>query len=371
MEAAPLIHPPAIRRRVRFRAMRYLVTLIAPTWGVISLIGEGAWTWSLPIHGFFIVPVLEMILPHPPDNLSDEEEAAALDDPIFDVLLYLLVPIHWAILVLFFFQVGQDGLAWWEVAGRTASMGILCGIYGINAAHELGHRATRWERDLARALLLSSLYMHFIIEHNRGHHRRVATPDDPASARYGEWLYAFWVRSIIFSFMSAWRIEADRMRKAGRAAFGWRNEMLQAMAWQGVLLAVVGVAFGPLVLGAFVGAAFIGILLLETVNYIEHYGLRRKQDGNGNYRRVQHVHSWNSDHRLGRLTLFELTRHSDHHWKASRPYQVLRSIDHAPQFPTGYPGMLILSTVPPLFFRIMHPRLQAMVQRERDLDLAR
>ncbi len=370
METAVPLPSIATRRTVRLRLLRYMVTFIAPAWGVVSLMGYGAWAWALPVHGFVIVPVLELLLPRRQDPMSEAEEQAALNDPLFDVLLYLLVPMQWAALMLFFFQVGEAGLTWWEIAGRTTSMGILCGIYGINAAHELGHRSTRWERDLARALLLTSLYMHFIIEHNRGHHRRVATPDDPASARYGEMVYIFWLRSIVFSWLSAWRIEADRMRKAGHAPYGVRNEMIHALLWQIALVAVVGFAFGALVMCAFLGAAAIGILLLETVNYIEHYGLRRKRDASGTYRRVLHVHSWNSDHLLGRLTLFELTRHSDHHWKASRPYQVLRSIDRAPQLPTGYPGTMILSFVPPLFFKIMHARLLAMVQREQDLDLA-
>ena len=370
METTVPLTTIATRRTVRLRVLRYLVTFIAPAWGVVSLLGHGPWTWALPLHGFILVPVMELLLPRRPDPLSDAEEQAALNDPLFDVLLYLLVPMQWATLMLFFFQVGEAGLSWWEIAGRITSMGILCGIYGINAAHELGHRSTRWERDLARALLLTSLYMHFIIEHNRGHHRRVATPDDPASARYGEMVYTFWLRSIVFSWLSAWRIEADRMRKAGHAPYGVRNEMIHAVLWQIVLVAVVGLAFGTLVMFAFLGAAAIGILLLETVNYIEHYGLRRKRDTGGAYRRVLHVHSWNSDHLLGRLTLFELTRHSDHHWKASRPYQVLRSIDRAPQLPTGYPGTMLLSFVPPLFFKVMHARLQAMVQREPDLELA-
>jgi len=360
-----------VRRRVRLRALRYLVTLLAPAWGVVSLLGHGAWTWALPLHAFALVPLLELLLPRRADNLSAEEEAVAKDDPLFDALIYLLVPVQWAMLLLFLLQVGEPGLVWWEVAGRVASMGILCGIYGINVAHELGHRAKRWERDLARALLLTSLYMHFIIEHNRGHHRRVATPDDPASARYGEWLYAFWLRSIVFSFVSAWRIEADRLRKEGHAPYGWRNEMLHALLWQAGLLAAIGFAFGPFVLGGFIAAALIGMLMLETVNYIEHYGLRRTRDAQGRYRRVEHVHSWNSDHLLGRLTLFELTRHSDHHWKASKKYQVLHSIDAAPQLPTGYPGTMLLSLAPPLFFAVMNPRVRAMAEREADLEVAR
>lgn len=360
----------AARRRIRLRALRYLVTFVAPAWGLVGFLGHGAWTWALPLHAFGLVPLLELLLPRRPDNLSAEEEAIAKDDPLFDWLIYLLVPVQWGLLLVFLVQVREPGLHPWELAGRIAGMGILCGIYGINVAHELGHRARRWERDLARALLLTSLYMHFIIEHNRGHHRRVATPDDPASARYGEWVYAFWARSIVFSFISAWRIEADRLRKAGYAPLGWRNELLQALAWQGGLLIAIGLAFGPLALASFLAAALIGALLLETVNYIEHYGLRRKRDAQGRYRRVEHVHSWNSDHLLGRLTLFELTRHSDHHWKASKKYQVLHSIEEAPQLPTGYPGTMLLSLAPPLFFAVMHPRLKAIAERAPDLELA-
>lgn len=364
------LHDRTVRRRIRWRGMRYVFTFIAPLWGVVGLLAHGGWTWALPLHAFVLVPLLEVLLPHPADNLSEEDEQAALDDPLFDALLYVLVPLQWSILILFLFQVNEPGLSGYEVAGRIASMGILCGIYGINVAHELGHRPKRWERDLARALLLTSLYMHFIIEHNRGHHRRVATPEDPASARYGEWVYAFWLRSIVFSFLSAWHIEAERLRKAGHAPYGLRNEMIHALLWQGALLAAIGLFFGGFVLLAFLAAALIGILLLETVNYIEHYGLRRIRGEQGQYQRVQHVHSWNSDHRLGRFTLFELTRHSDHHWRASRPYQVLRSVERAPQLPTGYPGTMLLSLLPPLFFAVMHPRIRALVAVEPALRVA-
>lgn len=370
MAALALSPTPADRRKVRLRALRYLAAFLPPMIAAIALLGHGMATWALPLHAFLTIPLLELLLPRRSDALSEAGEQAALEDPLFDLLVYLIVPVQWGMLVLFLFQVGEPGLAWWERAGRVASMGVLCGIYGINVAHELGHRAKRFERDMARALLLTSLYMHFIIEHNRGHHKRVATPDDPASARYGEPLYAFWLRSIVFSWLSAWRIEAEQQRKKGRAVFNWRNEMLQAMAWQVALITAVGLVFGGLVLLCFLGAALIGILLLETVNYIEHYGLRRKSGTNGGYRRVQYVHSWNSDQLLGRLTLFELTRHSDHHWKASRPYQVLRGIDVAPQLPTGYPGMMLLSLVPPLFFRMMHPRLKTMVEQGTELELA-
>ena len=364
--------PPQDRleRRIRLRALRYLITLIVPAWGLVSLLGHGPWTWALPLHAFVVVPMADLLLPRRPGNLSPEEEALALREPLFDILVYLMVPVQWGLLVLFLLQVGEPGLTGFELVGRIGSMGLLCGIYGINVAHELGHRATRWERDLARMLLLTSLYMHFIIEHNRGHHSRVATEEDPATARHGEWLYAFWLRSVLFSYLSAWRIEAERQRKAGRAPYGWRNEMIHALLWQGGLLATIALALGAKALLAFLSAALIGALLLETVNYIEHYGLRRKRDAKGLHRRVEHVHSWNSDHLLGRLTLFELTRHSDHHWKASKKYQALHSISAAPQLPTGYPGTMLMSFIPPLFFAVMHPRLSALAARDPRLESA-
>jgi alkane 1-monooxygenase len=367
---AALAPSPTDRRKVRLRALRYLAAFFPPVAGAVSLLDHGLATWALPIHAFVTIPLLEVLMPRHADALSKAEEQAALEDPLFDALLYLIVPLQWGMLVLFLFQVGEPGLAWWERAGRVASMGVLCGIHGINVAHELGHRAKRYERGMARALLLTSLYMHFMIEHNRGHHRRVATADDPASARYGETVYAFWVRSIVFGWLSAWRIEGEQQRRKGRPVHDLRNEMVQAMLWQAALLSTIAAVFGGMVLLCFVGAAAIGILLLETVNYIEHYGLRRKPGRAGGHRRVHYVHSWNSDHLLGRLTLFELTRHSDHHWKASRPYQVLRSREEAPQLPTGYPGTMLLSLVPPLFFHVMHPRLHAMVEREEELILA-
>lgn len=324
----------------------------------------------MPFYAFLIIPLLELFWRVKHRNLSDEQEKAALADPLFDVLLYLIVIVQWSLLFLFLWRLSNWSGGTWELVGNVVSMGILCGIYGINVAHELGHRKKRWERDLARALLLTSLYMHFIIEHNRGHHTRVATPEDPASARYGETVYAFWIRSGVFSWISAWKIEAARLRKAGLRPYGAHNEMLHAMAWQAGLLILIGTAFGMLPLVGFIGAAVLGMLLLETVNYIEHYGLRRIRSSGGTYGRVQHVHSWNSDHVLGRLMLFELTRHSDHHWKASKKYQTLNSLPTGPQLPTGYPGMMLLSLVPPLFFHLVHPRLLNLTNSEPELALA-
>ncbi len=362
--APPLPFP---RPRTTLRALRYTATLIVPVGAWATFTDRLPWAWSVPVFSFVVVPLVELFIRGRRDTLSPEAEEAVLADPLFDRLLYLIVPIQWYLLALFLVRIAAGGLAVGQFAGMVLTMGILCGVYGINVAHELGHRAQRWERTLARALLLSTLYMHFIIEHNRGHHRRVATPEDPASARYGETVYAFWVRSVVYSWISAWHIEADRLRKAGERPYGRKNEMLHAMALQGGLVAGIVAVFGWVAAWTYLCAALVGILLLETVNYIEHYGLRRVRSEHGGYGRVQHVHAWNSDHLLGRILLFELTRHSDHHWKASKKYQVLQSLEEAPQLPTGYPGMMLLSLVPPLFFAVVHPPLRLLVERHRTL----
>ena len=354
----------------RLRALRYTIAFTGPILAVIGLLSHGLWCWALPLYAFVLIPLVELFTRPLRDGLSEAGERAAANDPLFDALLLLFVPVQWGVLVLFLFHARAAAWPSWDLAGHVATMGLMCGVYGINIAHELGHRATRWERDLARVLLLSSLYMHFIIEHNRGHHRRVGTPEDPASARFGESIYRFWPRTILFSFISAWNIEVARLRTKGLPAFGVHNEMIRSLLIELALITTIALLFGTQALLCFLVAALIGILLLETVNYIEHYGLGRAINERGVHGRVQHVHSWNSDHLIGRCMLFELTRHSDHHYMASRKYQVLRSVPEAPELPTGYPGMMLLSLVPPLWFRVVDPIVRRLVGTHTNLIFA-
>jgi alkane 1-monooxygenase len=200
--------------------------------------------------------------------------------------------------------------------------------------------------------------MHFFIEHNKGHHKKVATPQDPSSARYGESLYRFHFRSIVFSFLSAWKIAARDVRKKGKKMFSLHNQMLRFQLIQASLVVAIFLVFGLAAMLLFLLAAFQGILLLETVNYIEHYGLQRKEIAHGKWERTLPAHSWNSNHVIGRVMLFELSRHSDHHYLASRKYQVLRHHDNSPQMPTGYPGMMLLATIPPAWFHVMNQRVR-------------
>ena len=282
------------------------------------------------------------------------------NDHFYDWMLYLIFPILYGFLYLFLEKVSFQMLPAFELIGHTLTMGILCGALGINVAHELGHRSTAHEKFLAKALLFCSLYMHFFIEHNRGHHKNVSTDEDPSSAKYGESLFTFWFRSIFWSYISAWKIEIKRLKNKNIPFLSFRNEMVVFQLIQTVFLGVIYLIFGSTGLIFFVIAALIGVLQLETVNYIEHYGLRRNKAESGSYERVMPWHSWNSNHIIGRIMLFELSRHSDHHYLASRKYQILRHHVDSPQMPTGYPGMMVLATIPPLWFYVMHRQFKKM-----------
>jgi alkane 1-monooxygenase len=342
------------------RALKYLSPLVIYVLAGLSFSSTGWLTWTPMIYAWILVPIIELFVKPGTKNMSAAEEELAKKDHIYDYMLYLIVAAQFAALGFFLFSMKQEGLAWWEITGRVFSMGLLCGTFGINVGHELGHRVNRFEQVLAKSLLLTSLYMHFFIEHNKGHHKNVATPEDPSSARYNEPVYTFYFRTVIFSYLSAWKIANEEMRKKGQPVISFSNEMLQAHLIQLTLLLAIYFAFGGLILLYFIGAAFIGITLLETVNYIEHYGLQRRQTGPGKYERAMPHHSWNSNHIMGRLMLFELSRHSDHHYLASRKYQILQHHDDAPQLPTGYPGSMLLALVPPVWFYIMNKKINKM-----------
>lgn len=341
----------------RAKALKYLSVFSIPVAVYISLTSNGWWTFITLIEAFLLIPFLELFINADDSNLSEVEEEMRSNDPIFDWMLYLVVPVQYAFLIFFLFSI-QESLLWWETAGRISAFGILCGVLGINVAHELGHRSSKFEQFLSKSLLLTSLYMHFYIEHNRGHHKNVSTIEDPASSRINESLYRFWIRSIVYSYISAWKLEFERMKRKGLSKFSLQNEMLQFQFIQLFLIGLIALIFSLEVMLYFIAAATIGFLLLETVNYIEHYGLSRNKVNEKLYERVKPIHSWNSNHVIGRLMLFELSRHSDHHFKASKKYQLLRHHENSPQMPTGYPGMMLLSVFPPLWFKVMNKRIE-------------
>ena len=343
------------------RAFKYLSPLVIYIGAYRSFSVTGFQVWLPLVWAWIIIPLAELFIKPVPANMNAAEEEFVKKDRVYDWLLYLIVILQYTLLVKFLIAMSQDSMTWYDITGRIWVMGLLCGVFGINVGHELGHRVHRFEQALAKALLLSSLYMHFFTEHNKGHHKRVATPEDPSSARYGEPVYLFYFRTVIFSYMSAWHIANNEMRKKGTPAFSLQNEMIQFTLIQFAFVVLIFFLFGWLTTIYFLIAAGTGILLLETVNYIEHYGLQRQSTGDGKYERAMPEHSWNSDHVIGRLMLFELSRHSDHHYLASRKYQLLRHHDNSPQMPTGYPGMMLLSLFPPAWFYVMNKKIKQPV----------
>lgn len=348
--------------------MKFSLAYITPLIVLFSLYTENYGAYTAVFVLFVLIPLIELFTKGSTDNLSKIEEELAKENKVYDWMLYGLVPLQYLILIYFLIQVSNESLSVSYKIGATTAYGMACGILGINAAHELGHRPTKYEQLMSKLLLLSTLYMHFFIEHNRGHHKNVSTDLDPASSRYGETVYAFYGRTILGSYRSAWHLEKERLKKKQLAFWSLKNEMLVYQFLQLILIVSIGMIFGLKTLLFFLVGAFIGILLLETVNYIEHYGLRRKMNGN-TYERTMPIHSWNSNHPLGRLILLELSRHSDHHYMASRKYQILRHFDESPQMPTGYPGMLLLSLVPPLWFKVMHKKIDGYKHTEMGVEL--
>ena len=337
--------------------IKYLGIFTLPVSVAIAFLNEGVLAYTPVLVFFFLVPIFELFLAPDYSNKEGEDRDKAMKDIYYDILLYLMVPLQFGFLFWFLSIVGDDVSTVTKV-GRIIGMGLMCGVIGINVGHELGHRLNKFENLFGDLLMLTSLENHFVPYHNRGHHNNVGTPKDPATARMSEPLYFFWFRSQLGSYFQAWQIEINRMKIMKKGALSLKNKMVQYSLSHLFFLGLIYIQFDWVGLTYFFLAAFIGIILLETVNYIEHYGLIRVKNNKGKYERVRRKHSWNSDHVLGRAILFELSRHSDHHFKADRPYQILESREDSPCMPTGYPGMMLMAFVPPLFFKVMNPRVK-------------
>jgi alkane 1-monooxygenase len=347
---------------MQFSDLRYLSAYLIPAACWVGLYFGG---WLAPGSmwlAFVVVPLMELILPARSDNPAESVMTAKAKNLFFDYILYLNLPILYGLVAYYVWLLAH---ADWTLGERILSIlnvGIVLGVCGINVAHELGHRDGVLNRWTARLLLLPVLYNHFTMEHNYGHHLRVATPEDPATARKDEPVYAFFLRSISGSYQNAWGIGARLLREKGKPA--WQHELIWSHVAQAILLTAIGLYAGWEGLATYIGAAVIGILALEAVNYIEHYGMVRRRLASGRYEPQSERHSWNSNYELGRIMLFELVRHADHHFQSTRKYQVLRHWDASPQLPFGYPMSILIALMPPLWFQIMNPRVDAVRRGE-------
>lgn len=342
---------------MKFSDLKYLLAYVIPASGFAAIYWQGSWSYATVIIAFIILPTVEQIVPTSTANLDHESAKHKSTQWFFDLLLFLNLPIIIGLILYLFYTVLHQNISYFELIGLYLSVGIVLGACGINVAHELGHKSTKIHKLGAQGLLMPCLYMHFYIEHNRGHHLHVATPEDAATSRKGENLYFFWFRSTVMSYIGAWSLEAKRLKNVAGIKKVATNQMIHFTLVQVFYLFLVLSVFGTKALLAAIAIAVISFLLLETINYIEHYGLIRKKKSNGRYERVMPRHSWNSNHELGRIMLYELTRHSDHHYLANKKYQVLDHHDDSPQLPLGYPASMLMALFPPLWFAVMNKKL--------------
>nr|WP_245670532.1 alkane 1-monooxygenase [Nocardia flavorosea] len=323
---------------------------------LVELTGLSLFWWIGPIVVFGVIPILDVAVGCDGSSPRDEDYEALSNDRYYRWCTFLFLPIQFTGLAIAGYMWSSPELQLADKLGLTVTMGLVSGI-GINAAHELGHRAEHLERRLAQIALAQSGYGHFFVEHNRGHHVRVATPGDPASARFGESLWSFIPRSAGGGFRSALKLERERLSRKGKGWWCRDNQLLQAWSMSAVLFGAMTLVFGTGIIPFLVMQAVIGIGLLETVNYLEHYGLLRARRPDGRYERCSPRHSWNSDRLVTNIFLLHLQRHSDHHANPGRRYQTLRSSQEAPQLPFGYATMVLLAAVPPLWRAVMDPRV--------------
>jgi alkane 1-monooxygenase len=307
-------------------------------------------------YTFIWVPVADAIFGEDRHNPPEEVVPLMSRDNYYRVLLY----VGGALLFVQFFIVawfiGTQTVPWWGYLALTLGTGFTS-AGSILIGHELGHKQNLLDHIGAQVIMGLVGYGHFRVEHNRGHHVQVATPEDHVSARMGESIYAFVLREIPGAFRRGWRLEKERLDKSGKMTWSLHNEILSSWALTLAIAAALVYAFGPVMLPFLLVHHVYAWYGLTQANYVEHYGLLRRKLPNGRYELPEPRHSWNTNHIYSNLISFHLQRHSDHHANASRPYQALRDFDDLPRLPSGYPGCFGLAMIPPLWFKVMDRKL--------------
>jgi alkane 1-monooxygenase len=360
---------------VTYRDRKRAAWLLSVVYPLVPLVGIGAHAvtghpiaLALPlVIGYGLMPLLDALIGedgnNPPEAVVPQLEA----DRYYRWLTWLTVPLYFAVMLACAAWAGTQDLPWWALLVLAYVAGVNSGM-GLTTGHELGHKHNAVEQWLARVILAVPAYGHFTVEHGRGHHRWVSTPQDHASARMGESIYRFALRELPGGVRRAWQLESARLAGLGHSAWSPHNTMLQSYAITAVLQLGLIAVFGPVMLVFLVVHNLVAWWQLTSANYVEHYGLlRQKLPGSESYEAPQPHHSWNTNHLVTNLALFHLQRHSDHHANPSRRYQSLRDFPDLPQLPSGYFGMFTLAYVPRLWFRVMDERLLALPHVHGDL----
>ena len=341
----------------------WLLGLVVPlvpfiAWGLVELTGLGIMWWAGPVVVYGLIPFLDTMIGKDSANPPDSVVKFLEEDRYYRWCIYLFIPIQYAALAFCCVMWSSGDLTFFSELGLAVTMAMVSGI-AINTAHELGHKRPTHEKWLAKVALATSAYGHFFIEHNRGHHVRVATPEDPASSRLGESFWEFLPRTVWGSLTSGIHLERERLDRLDKGFFSIHNDVLNAWAMTLVLFGGLTAIFGLEVLPWLVLQAVVGASLLEVVNYLEHYGLLRQKREDGRYERCRPEHSWNSDNIASNLFLYHLQRHSDHHAHPTRRYQALRHFEKLPELPSGYATMIVLAYATPIWWRVMDPKVLA------------
>ena len=329
--------------------------------------GNELWLLLPILLNYVFAPIIDMIFGEDRNNPPEEVVMQLDQDPFYRRLTYIVVPLHFIAMIGTALYAGTQELSAWAILGLAVVAGMNSGL-AINTGHELGHKNSRLERLLAKLVLAVPAYGHFTIDHNRGHHRDVSTPEDPASSRMGESIYRFAAREFPGAFRRAWGIEKDRLNRRGMSAWHPDNQILQSYALTAVIWVSLVILLGWIMVPFLLIHTLFAWWQLTSANYVEHYGLLRGKDENGKYERCEPHHSWNSNHIFSNLVLFHLERHSDHHAHPLRRYQSLRHFEDLPQLPNGYFGVYLLAYVPRLWFAVMDRRLLALPHIQGNLD---
>lgn len=356
--------PPVFRDRKRWG---WLLSVVGPALAVAGplahTLGATSQAWFyLSLAVFYLgIPLADALLGEDRTNPPESAVPALEADPYYRAILFATLPVLWGSVLFNVGFLATHDLPWPAWIATVMATGAVLG-FGLNLSHELGHKRDPLARKLALFNTALGAYGHFSIEHNRGHHRHVATPEDPASAKMGESIWRFVLREMPGAFVRAWRLESDRLRRAGHGAWHPGNEIVQAGALTLLVWGAMAAAFGPQALGVLLPVAFWGAFQLTSANYVEHYGLLRRRRPDGRFEPCAPHHSWNSNHLASNLVVFHLQRHSDHHAHPGRSYQSLRDFPDLPRLPSGYFAMFLLAYLPPLWFRVMDPRVVAAVR---------
>lgn len=349
------------------KKLGFFIAFILPALTVAGHYLGGTWNFLTVGFAFILLPLIDHLAGINTDNVAETEVKVKGEEFYYRFVTYVWTYVQLAFVVWGCYAVTtsriQTPVEW---IGFVLSFALVTGGIGITVAHELGHKKSALERFYSKALLFTVYYTHFYIEHNRGHHVLVATPADPATATKNESFYHFWIKSVFKGYAHAWKLECESLAKKNLPVFHWRNSMIWYTILPGLVCITVTLFASTLadtflwqIPVFFFAQSILAFTLLELVNYVEHYGIARKELSPGRYERVNPTHSWNASHLISNFFLFQLQRHSDHHVNAIKRYQVLDHYDESPQLPFGYPTMIMVALVPPLWFSMMNKRLDA------------